>query len=106
MREPTWVVVQCNGSKVVVEVHDPLSRKIVQRRFDFGPAASRARGRLVALAAAELVLASWAELAVLPAPRVEPEGPPPSPVQRELARKHVEAIPHRGTLLIGSESGH
>lgn len=115
LREPTWVIVQCEGSRVVLEVHDPLSRKVVQRRFDFGSARAKGRGRLVALAAAELVLASWAELAVLPEPRVEPEGPRPATEQKELARKRVVSAPVRavsppasppvreGTVLLGTD---
>jgi hypothetical protein len=103
VKEPTWVVVACAGNKVVLEVHDPLSRKIVQRRFDFGRSKAQARGRLIALAAAELVLASWAELAVLPAPRVQPEGGPPDPDGRRLARDRVIAPPNAGTMLLGTD---
>ena len=102
VREPTWVVVTCEESKAIVEVHDPLSRKIVQRRFDFGTSNPKARSRLVALAAAELVLASWAELAVLPEPRIAPEGAPASPEQRRLIRERVVG-PKVKTVLLGTD---
>jgi len=108
VHEPTWVVVECEANKVVVEVHDPVSRKIVQRRFDFISPKTQARGRLVAVAAAELILASWAELAVLPPLRVEPEGQAPNAQQRGLARKRVKAeaagaAKPRPTLLLGTD---
>ncbi|HET9931117.1 MAG TPA: hypothetical protein VFQ35_10535 [Polyangiaceae bacterium] len=102
VHEPTWVIVTCEESKVVVEVHDPLSRKIVQRRFDFGTAKAKAQSRLVALAAAELVLASWAELAVLPEPRVAPEGGAASPEQRRLVRDRVVG-PRTRTVMLGTD---
>lgn len=102
VHEPTWVVVTCEESKAIVEVHDPLSRKIVQRRFDFGTSNPKSRSRLVALAAAELVLASWAELAVLPEPRVAPEGAPASSEQRRLIRERVVG-PKAKTVLLGTD---
>jgi hypothetical protein len=110
VHEPTWVVVQCVGNKVVLEVHDPISRKIVQRRFDFTSPKTQARGRLVALAAAELVLASWAELAVLPPPQVEPEGSAPTPQQKDRVRRRVKvstapSSEAQSTLLLGTDPG-
>lgn len=89
-REPTFIIVGCTGNRVELEVHDLLSRKTVQRRFDFGSAIPAARARLIALAAAELVLASWAELAFLPKPRIEPEGEAPDPETQRAAAKRAE----------------
>jgi hypothetical protein len=74
----TDVTIICEGARVVVRVKDPLSRKTVQRSFDTSSFDERATPRLVALAASELVLASWAELYSNPLPQVEPEGAPPS----------------------------
>ncbi len=88
-REPTWVVARCAGSRVVLEVNDPLSRKTVQRSFDLSTSSPKARGRLVAIAAAELVLASWAELSQRPKLRVEPEGAPPDPDETRAAIERV-----------------
>jgi hypothetical protein len=74
----TEVTIVCSGVHVLVRVKDPLSRKTVQRSFDTSTFDPRATPRLVALAASELVLASWAELYSNPTPAVEPEGPAPS----------------------------
>ncbi|HET9959298.1 MAG TPA: hypothetical protein VFQ61_32635, partial [Polyangiaceae bacterium] len=49
--------------------------KTLLRTFDEGSLPPRARARLVAIAAAELVLASWAELTYQPSLRVQPLGP-------------------------------
>jgi hypothetical protein len=75
----TDVTIVCEGAKVAVRVKDPISRKTVQRSFDTSSFDAKATPRLVALAASELVLASWAELYSNPLPQVEPEGTPPSP---------------------------
>jgi hypothetical protein len=74
----TEVTIVCSDVHVLVRVKDPLSRKTVQRSFDTSTFDPRATPRLVALAASELVLASWAELYSNPTPAVEPEGPVPS----------------------------
>lgn len=73
----TEVTVTCEGVRLLVRVKDPLSRKTVQRSFDGTTFDDRAVERLVALAASELVLASWAELYANPVPQVRPEGPEP-----------------------------
>lgn len=92
-QEPTWVVARCVGKRVLLEVNDPLSRKTVQRTFDFGRSSPKARGRLLAIAASELVLASWAELSVRPKLRVEPEGHEPPAEQAAAAAQRARA-PH------------
>jgi hypothetical protein len=76
--DPTFIVVTCAERRVLIEVTDVVSRKTLQRKFDLGRSTPRARPRLLAIAAAELVLASWAEIALRPRLRVEPEGPAPS----------------------------
>ena len=87
--EVTRVTVRCSGPRVAIAVGDPLSRKAVQRSFDLGLADPRARARLVAIAATELVLASWAELRSNPHPHVEPEGERPSEGTTRAARALV-----------------
>jgi hypothetical protein len=84
-QDPTWIVARCAGSRVIIEVNDGISRKTLRRSFDLGTAAPQARGRLIAIAASELVLAGWAELAVRPKLRVEPEGDPASAANIETA---------------------
>src|SRR6186713_3100482 len=60
-RDPTWVVARCEESRVLLEVNDPLSRKTLKRSINLQSSAPNARPRVIAIAAAELVLASWAE---------------------------------------------
>jgi hypothetical protein len=83
----TEVNVACDMSHVVIRVRDPLSRKAVQRSFNLGLSDPRARSRLVAIAATELVLASWAELQTNPKPHVEPDGPTPPQPSLQAARQ-------------------
>jgi hypothetical protein len=88
----TEVTISCEGTRVIVRVKDPLSRKTVQRSFDTTNYDERARPRFVAIAASELVLASWAELYSNPTPTVEPEGPKPSPEDAVAARKALREL--------------
>ncbi|HEX6766806.1 MAG TPA: hypothetical protein VF103_15030 [Polyangiaceae bacterium] len=83
----TEVNIHCDAERVVIRVKDPLSRKIVQRSFDTSTFDLKATPRLIALAASELVLASWAELYSNPTPTVEPEGPKPPPEEASAARQ-------------------
>lgn len=90
--DPTWIVVSCDTNHVLIEVVDVVSRKTLRRNFDFGRASPKARARLIAIASSELVLAGWAELALNPHLRVEPEGPPPSAERKEAARTRASAV--------------
>jgi hypothetical protein len=94
----TRIVIECRGARTVLRVGDPLTRKVVQRTIDLGSSDPPARGRLVALATAELVLASWTELESNPTPKVEPAGPPPPPAARaaarQVARRRTSAPPN------------
>lgn len=92
----TEVTISCDGARVIVRVRDPLSRKTLRRAFDSTSFGDRGEARLVAIAASELVMASWAELAANPAPEVEPEGPAPTRQTIETARAAVRA--HRGPV--------
>jgi hypothetical protein len=83
----TEVTIVCEDVRVLIRVTDPLSRKTVQRSFDTSAFDAKATSRLIALAASELVLASWAELYSNPTPSVQPEGPPPSPKAASAVRK-------------------
>ena len=83
----TEVTIVCEGDRVLVRVMDPLSRKTVQRSFDTKTFDKKATPRLVALAASELVLASWAELYSNPTPSVQPVGPAPSPKEASAVRQ-------------------
>lgn len=102
----TRVQIECDVIRAKLFVHDPLSRKSLRREIELSDLDARARGRLLAIAAAELVTASWAELEVNPSPRVEPTGPlPPSATisevrgvvtqQRRAAQERRTRKPHR-----------
>lgn len=90
----TEVSIDCEGPRVVIRVRDPISRKTVRRAFDSTSFGDRGESRLIAIAASELVLASWAELTSNPTPTVEPEGPKPSvesiTTARATVRKHTK----------------
>jgi len=85
----TDVRILCSGARASVKVLDRLSRKSVERSFELSLFVGPARNRLVALGAAELVLASWAELSTNPRPRAEPEGTPASDEARISAKRTV-----------------
>lgn len=66
----TQVRVRCHGGAARLEVDDPITGKQLSRRVELGAVDHRAGPRLLALAIAELVTASWIELTVSPPPRV------------------------------------
>jgi hypothetical protein len=89
--------VSCEDSRVVIRVKDPLSRKAVQRSFNLALSDPKARSRLVAIAATELVAASWAELQVGRPLTVPPEGGTPGEAERRVASvalTHVKPNPN------------
>jgi hypothetical protein len=65
----TQVGVRCAGAVVEIAVLDPLTGKLVVRELDLGATPVRARPRVLAIAMAELLWATWAELAQPGAPR-------------------------------------
>ena len=87
----TEVTITCESERVTVRVRDPISRKTLKRSFDPKSFGTQAESRIVAIAASELVLASWAELASNPTPQVPAEGPAPSADAVETARSVVRA---------------
>jgi hypothetical protein len=89
--EVTEVDISCEGDKVVVKVKDPLSRKTLKRSFDPKSFGNQGQSRLIAIAASELVLASWAELTENPTPTVPAEGEPVKAETLETARSIVKA---------------
>jgi hypothetical protein len=91
-QDPTWIVARCTGNRVIIEVSDGISRKTLRRSFDLGAAPLGTRGRLIAVAASELVLAGWAELAIRPKLRVEPEGDPPSEGRVRAAIERAQQV--------------
>jgi hypothetical protein len=96
----TQVRVDCDVTRATLVVHDPLSRKSLRREIGLDDLELSARGRLLAIAAAELVTASWAELEVNPSPRIEPSGPTPplatvGKVRQVVAQQRRSALERR-----------
>jgi hypothetical protein len=85
----TRVAVECARHRAVLRVKDPVTRKGVSRAVALDKDAPETHARLVAIAATELVLASWAELEFNPEPRVPPAGEEPPPEVSEAARRTV-----------------
>jgi hypothetical protein len=69
-RDVTRVGLTCDAGMVLIAVADPVTGKTIGRRIALASEAPAARSRLVALAVAEAVVASWVELEASPAPEV------------------------------------
>jgi hypothetical protein len=78
----THVRVVCKDGLAALTVDDPLTGKSLRRVVVLAGAAPAVRPRLLGLAVAELVAASWIELALNPAPALPPAEPPPSPAAK------------------------
>jgi hypothetical protein len=95
----THVRLGCVPSGVELVVDDGVTRKTMSRVLDVRALDPSSRTRLLALATAEFVVASWIELSVQPEPLVEPVGPRPSPAAQKAARQVVRekqaAVPDR-----------
>jgi hypothetical protein len=82
----TQITATCDATLADLRVADPTTGKSVERRVALAQAAPTARARLLALAIAELVVASWSELESNPEPKA-PSADPLAPVAaREAAR--------------------
>ncbi len=77
----THATATCDGPVAVLHVDDPATHRSLTRRVDLGGEPVSARPRLLALALAELVSASWTELgAPPPAPAVVASPQPEQPL--------------------------
>jgi hypothetical protein len=96
-----YIRIRCETSGLELQVRDALSRKVLTRRIDLSALDPPARARLLAIAAAELVIASWAELELSSTLRVAPEGRPPHPdvarAARLIVRRHRAEARERET---------
>ena len=95
--ETTQVIVECMGDRSLLRVRVPITRKGLSRAIALRRGEPEAHARLVAIAATELVLASWSELKVNPEPKVEPEGP-------EVSDAVVEAALRAFTVSTGDQA--
>jgi hypothetical protein len=107
-REPgrTWVHVSCSPAGIELRLEDGVTRKSMMRVLDPQPIESADRTRLLALAVAEFVVASWVELRVTPYPSVPAAGPPPPPAAQSAATRSVEQrLSASGTQLTAAPPG-
>jgi len=82
----TRVTAACRGTLAELAVADPTTGKSVERTVALTEAAPNGRARLLALAVAELVAASWSELQTNPHPRAPAATPLAPYAARESAR--------------------
>ena len=87
----TRVRIVCKGDLAALTVDDPLTAKSLRRVVILTGAAPAVKPRLLGLAVAELVAASWIELALNPTPALPPAEPPPSAASREAGRAVARA---------------
>jgi hypothetical protein len=87
----TRVHVVCKGGLAALTVDDPLTGKSLRRVVSLEGAAPAVLPRLLGLAVAELVAASWIELALNPTPALPPAEPPASAGAREAGSAAVRA---------------
>ena len=85
----TRVEVACVDRLVELRVTDPLTGKSLARRVALAAQPDKSRSRLLALAIAELVAASWSELETNPAPAVPPETTAAPAEEKDAARRSV-----------------
>jgi len=85
----TKVTATCRSTLVALEVVDPTTGKSLARSVALTEAAPNGRARLLALAVAELVAASWSELQSNPQPRAPPATPLAPYAARESARAAI-----------------
>lgn len=103
--EPPLAVLELVSSEpsrvlVSIEVHDALTKKRVLRDIDMTDVAVDARPLAIAVAAEELLRASWVELALQDAP--EPSRPPPVEVTRVIGTSLAPAQIGRRDHAVGA----
>lgn len=86
---PTSVHVGCLPGGLELRLEDGVTRKSMRRVLPDTPLRGPDGARLLALAVAEFVVASWTELSVVPEPAVQPVGPAPPPEAQARARRAV-----------------
>jgi len=98
----TRATVSCAAHMVRLRVDDPITGKSLTREVELDESDVASRSRLIALAVAELVDASWTELESNPRPEVPPAGARPPPAAVEAARKVVQ---HRRPRQVDEDLG-
>lgn len=82
----TRVTATCRSTEVVIDVADPITGKSLERVVSLAEAPPNTRARLLALAIAELIAASWLELERNPEPQAVPAASLAPAADREAAR--------------------
>lgn len=89
-------VCAADATALALSIDDAVTRKSVRRAVDLGDVPASGRARALALAAAELLRASWAELALAPsAPALDPA---PPRVRAAMVVRLLGALRSRGEL--------
>lgn len=100
MSSATQAVVTCRDAIVDLVVSDSVTSKRLERTVSLGETPPRARARLIALAVAELVSASWEEVESNPQPKV-PAVAVTTPEIRESVRRAVSRVPRVAIDVMG-----
>jgi hypothetical protein len=108
-KAPTRVLIGCGQDEILLRLEDGVTSKVMTRALPAQSFSHPSSTRLLALAVAEFVVASWVELQVQPEPSVRPlpVGPAPTPgALREIAAS-VQRLPSReprehSTLSLGA----
>lgn len=85
-----------DATALALSIDDAVTRKSVRRSVDLSDIPASGRARALALAAAELLRASWAELAL--APTAPESAPPPPRVRAAMVVRLLDALRRRGDL--------
>jgi hypothetical protein len=93
----TQITASCHAALADLRVVDTLTGKALERPVALGQAAPSARARLLALAIAELVAASWSDRESNPQPKAPPPTPrapvtEPEPKSRAVAPWQLELV--------------
>jgi hypothetical protein len=111
-RQPgrTWVHLSCAPAGIELLLEDGITQKAMIRVLDLTQIEPSSRTRLLALAVAEFVVASWVELRAVPRPSVPAAGLAPPRAAAELAARTAEdkavTLPQPMAATTGSEAGY
>lgn len=88
---PTEVRIDCVADGIELQLRDGVTRKTMARVLPASSFADTSSTRLLALAVAEFIVASWVELQLRPKPAVEPVGPKQTPEVLKAASRVARA---------------
>lgn len=95
---PTEVRVDCVADGIELQLRDGVTRKTMARVLPASSFTDASSTRLLALAVAEFIVASWVELEVRPQPVIEPVGPRPKADVVEAATRVAQTASRRTEL--------